>query len=82
MNLDTPEGRLAAIETLGVERYNAAMKDHIAAQYFRVVNGRGLRWVASRFGRLCAIEGSTVAFSTEAAAAAHAAALSPYKRPQ
>lgn len=62
MNLNTPEGRLAAAESLGPDGYNRAMKAHIENSFVEVVNGYGLRWVGSPFGRLCAIHGTDRAF--------------------
>ena len=75
MNLDTPEGRLAAAESLGPDGYNAAMEAHHKASEIATVNGYGIRPVSSRFGRLFMVVGTDAAFSTQAAAEAHAKSL-------
>lgn len=74
-DFDTPEGRLAAITELGIERYNAAMAAHIADTCIESVNGYGIRPVSTRFGRLYAVVGTTYAGSTLDAARRHAEAL-------
>lgn len=83
MNLDTPEGRYAASQTLGPEGYNKAMAEHIKAGTVATVNGYSLRWVSSRFGRLCMVQESPdkVAFRTMKEAVAHANTLPPFRAP-
>lgn len=78
-NFDTPEGRLAAAESLGPDGYNAAMKAHHKASEIATVNGYGIRSVASRFGRLFMVVGTDAAFSTIEAATAHANGLPPVR---
>lgn len=75
LDLDTPEGRLAAAESLGPDGYNAAMKAHHDASTVATVNGYAIRPVSSRFGQLFAVSGTTAAFSTLEAATAHAKGL-------
>lgn len=74
-DLESPEGRFAASQALGHDGYNDAMKAHIGASCVEVVNGYGIRPVTSRFGRLFAIVGTEVAFSTIEAAREHASKL-------
>lgn len=82
MKLDTPEGRYAASQVLGPDGYNKAMADHIKASTVATVNGYSLRWVASRFGRLCSIvEAGGIAFRTLDEAKAHANGLPPFRAP-
>ena len=75
MNLDTPEGRYAASQALGHEGYNAAMAAHHKANSVATVNGYNLRWVNTRFGNLCNVDGTNVAFRTVEEATAHAKTL-------
>jgi hypothetical protein len=42
-DLNTPEGRLQAIEALGPNQYNVAMRARFAANRIKVVNGHALR---------------------------------------
>lgn len=79
MNLDTPEGRFAAAESLGPDGYNKAMEAHHKASEIATVNGYGIRPVASRFGRLFMVVGTDAAFSTLEAATAHAKGLPPVR---
>lgn len=74
-DLDTPEGRLAAAEALGPDGYNRAMRDHQARHAVDVVNGHRLRWVPSRFGRLCMVGATRRAFRTLAEARAFAESI-------
>lgn len=76
-DLDQPEGRLAAVEALGPEAYNAAMKAHVKASCAEVVNGYGIRPVATRFGKVYAVVGDDMGFSTIEAARTHALSLKP-----
>jgi hypothetical protein len=63
-NLDTPEGRAAAIEALGADAYNEAMKAHQAANTIETVNGYALRYVVSgRFGRLISVDDTGNAYA-------------------
>lgn len=64
MNLDTPEGRLAAAESLGTDGYNRAMREHHQRQTISTVAGHDLRSVSSRFGRLVMVGKTGVAFHT------------------
>jgi hypothetical protein len=67
-NFDTPEGRYAAIEALGPERYNEAMAEHRKNSVIKVVAGREFcRIRSSRFGELIAV--GEQAFTTLEAAA-------------
>lgn len=64
-DLDTPEGRLAAIEALGPEAYNAAMQAHQQKNTVETVNGHALRYVQTeRFGRLVMVGSTGKAFTT------------------
>lgn len=69
-DLSTPEGRLAAIESLGVGAYNALMQEHLEKSVVCVHNGKKIRTVQSRFGRLFAVEGGN-AYTTLDAAKEH-----------
>lgn len=71
-NLDTPEGRYAASQSLGADGYDAAMLAHIAAGVIETVNGFGIRPVSSRFGRLFSVVGTDAAFRTIDAARTYA----------
>lgn len=82
MNLNTPEGRLAATHALGHDGYNAAMKAHIDTSVVATVNGYRLRWVDSRFGRLCQVlDADGVAFQTMKQATTHANSLPAFRAP-
>lgn len=74
-DLDTPQGRYAASQALGTAGYNAAMKAHHRAGFVVIVNGYGLRWVSTRFGRLCQVYGEGTAFHTRDEAEAYARTL-------
>lgn len=63
-DLDTPEGRLAAVEALGPEGYNRAMADKLVRDTVLTVNGHPIRTVMSRFGRLYAVGATGRAFGT------------------
>lgn len=63
-DFDTPEGRYTAAEALGPDGYNAAIAAYHKATFVEIVNGYGLRWVNSRFGSLCAIYKTNVAYKT------------------
>jgi len=75
MDLDTPEGRLAAAEALGPDGYNRALQNHFGKNTVKIVNGYALRWVSSRWGRICMVEGDGGGFSTLEAAEARANSL-------
>jgi hypothetical protein len=77
MDLDTPQGRLAATRALGTEAYNGAMRRHIQQQAVETVNGYPIRPVNSPFGRLFQIVGAHKAFSALADAREHAKGLRP-----
>ena len=55
MNWDSPEARLALVEQVGVDKYNAMMKAH--RQALPTVYP-----VATQFGRLWAVKGSKMAY--------------------
>jgi hypothetical protein len=74
-DLNTPEGRYAASQSLGTEAYNERMREHIAQSCIETVNGYGIRPVTSRFGRLFAVVGTTRAFNTLDKARAYANGL-------
>lgn len=75
MNLDTPEGRLAAAESLGPDGYNAAMKAHHAASTVATVNGYAIRPVSSPYGRLYMVADTDKAFPSLEQAEAFASKL-------
>jgi hypothetical protein len=72
-----PAARLALIERIGPEAYNAALAEHQRASTVATVKGRGIRPIASRWGRLFMIEGTGLAFDTLAEAEEYAGNLPP-----
>jgi hypothetical protein len=78
-DLNTPEGRLAAVEALGPAEYNAAMRKAFAANRITVVNGHALRRVASRYGQLIMVGATGTAFRNLDAAESFARAQKPGK---
>lgn len=63
MNWDDPAERLALVERVGVEAYNKAMRERIAAR-------PPIYTVCTQFGVLFAVKGTKMAFSTRAQAEA------------
>jgi len=72
MNYDmgTPEGRLAAAESLTPEEYNRAMDAYRRRAVVCTVNGHDIRTAGSRFGLLYAVGDTGRAFMTMEAARA------------
>ena len=78
MSFDTPEGRYAATQSLGVAEYNRQYAAHVRSSFLAIVNGYGLRPLNTRFGRLIQVygEGSDgKAFATLEQAHNHANSL-------
>ena len=75
MDWSDPIARLRLAERLGPAEYNRQHLEHLAASVRAVVNGRGIRAVASRFGQLYAIDGTNEAFACLEQAKARAADL-------
>ena len=77
-DLNTPEGRYAAVEALGPIEYNRLMAEHRRAQVRCLVNGYEIREISSpRFGTLFMIDGTNTAYQTMAIAMEEAAKLTP-----
>jgi hypothetical protein len=74
MNWDDPAARLALIERVGHAEYNRQIKAHQDASVVATVNGYPIRPVGSQFGRLFAVGGTDMAFSTLPQAEAYAKA--------
>jgi hypothetical protein len=74
-NWDDPASRLALIEAVGADEYNRLHAEHMRRQTVAIVNGHGIRTIASRFGRLFMVEGTDRAFSTQAEAETFARSL-------
>jgi hypothetical protein len=75
-NLNTPEGRLAAIQRLGIDGYNRAMAAKLERDVVATVNGRKIRRVVSSWGALYAVEGTREAWASLERAKAAAEAMS------
>ena len=74
---DDPSARCALIEKVGIDEYNRLVTKHIKDSIIEVVNGRSIRPINTRFGRLFAVSephsgASTQAFSTLERARAYA----------
>lgn len=63
-NFSDPTSRLNLLESVGPDEYNRLLKAHLEASRVDMVNGYGIRPVASRFGRLFMVEGTGRAWST------------------
>jgi len=61
---DDPVARLRLIESIGVDAYNAAMKEHLRTSVIKTVNGHDIRPVQTRFGRLFMVADTDRAFAT------------------
>jgi len=83
MNWDNPAERLALIQRVGVAEYERRLQEHREQGTLVVENGHAIRPVQCRYGRVFAVQGSSVAFATLDGAKAHARTLSegPKKRP-
>lgn len=79
INWDDPAARASLIESVGVAEYNRLQAEHRAASVVETVNGHGLRWVGSRFGRLCMVGDTGSAFTTLEQARAFALTKEPAK---
>lgn len=76
-DFSTPEGRAAAIQTLGIDGYNRAHAEHRKASVIKTVAGHELRYVQTMFGRLVAVGGTKTAFAT-----LHEAELFAHRHPK
>ena len=87
MNWDNPAERLALIQRVGVAEYQRLLNEygdeHRKRAALAIINGRPIWPVQCRYGRVFAVQGSSVAFATLDGAKAHARTLSegPKKRP-
>jgi hypothetical protein len=77
MDFDSPEGRLAALEQLGPEAYNARMRKHQMEQIVETVNGYDIRKIPTRFGALFQVGTTSEAFPSIEAARECARKLEP-----
>ena len=71
MNWDDPQARGRLILAIGVEAYNEAYEKHLRESAVATVNGKSIRAVMTRFGRLFAV--GDRAFATLEEAKAYAA---------
>jgi hypothetical protein len=74
-DLDTPAGRYHAVEALGPEAYNAAVRAHMDANTVATVNGYAIRRVSSRWGNIYMVDGTGKGWASAARAKSEAAAL-------
>jgi hypothetical protein len=72
MNWDSPEARLALIESVGHEEYNRRLQEHLGSR-------PDIYPVNTRFGLLYAVKGTTAAFSTRKQAENYLAKKEKYK---
>jgi hypothetical protein len=79
MNWDDPVERYRLIERVGPAEYERLQAEQFKASTVATVNGRAIRPVGSRFGRIFIIDGAGVGFTTLEQARAHAATLAPSK---
>lgn len=68
MNWDDPIERRKLLEAIGVEQYNARIREHHKASVISTVNGYNIRPVNTRYGKLFAVENTNSAFATLAEA--------------
>src|SRR5262245_28401102 len=75
MNWDNPAERLALIQRVGVAEYqrllNECGDEHRERTTVAAINGRSIWPVECKYGRVCAVQGSNVAFATLDGAIAH-----------
>jgi hypothetical protein len=74
MDWNDPAARFRLAERVGTDEYNRQFAAHHAARVIETVNGHPIRPVQTRFGRLFAVGGTTMAFATIEQARAHAEA--------
>lgn len=77
MNWDDPAARAALIERVGIDRYNAMHREHVARSTLVSVKGYAIRPVSGRFGRIFMIDGTGTGYATLDAAKRAAAKLAP-----
>ena len=82
INWTDPDERLALIERVGVERYNALLEAHKARNTVSTVNRYPIQQVDSRFGRLFEVSSTRRAYVTLAEAEAAARTLPPRRTAQ
>lgn len=56
MNWGDPEARLALLEAVGPEEYNRQFQQHRRRTVVEVVNGRAIRAIQTRFGRIYMVD--------------------------
>ncbi|WFU51159.1 hypothetical protein [Sinorhizobium terangae] len=80
MNWNDPAARLALIEAVGVEEYNARLADRFDEMTVKVVNGHSIRIVdSSRFGQLFLVGDTGSAFAKVEQAEKHANSIAAGK---
>jgi len=57
INWDDPAQRANLIEAVGPDEYNRQQAEHFRQSTIETVNGRGIRVVGSRFGRIYMVDG-------------------------